>query len=84
MTDQPSRRPGIDTRWFLQRHDAHPKLIRLVVEERAPRRWGCTIAVTSRPNAREMLPILRQALEERMQRADATQGRTFDPVEADG
>ena len=74
----------MQTRWRLQRHPAHPKLIRLLVQEIGPMDRGCSVAVTCRRGALEMLPVLRDALEERIRRADAPQGRTFDPVDADG
>lgn len=73
----------MQTRWYLQRHDIHPKLVRLVVEEvcaAAPR--GCTISVTCRRHARDMLPILREALHQRILRADAPAGARYDPVDA--
>lgn len=73
----------MQTRWFLRRHDIHPKLVRLVVEEAVddnPR--GCTISVSCRRHAKEMLPVLPQALHERILRAEAPLGARYDPVDA--
>lgn len=72
----------MQTRWRLVRHPAHPKLIWLIVEELAAERRGCTIAVTSRRHARDMLPVLREALHERIVRAEAPLGARYDPVDA--
>ena len=71
----------MDSRWYLQRHPAHPKLIRLVVEELGPEKRGCLMPVTCRPEARRMLPILRNALVSRVREADR-EPMTYDPVEA--
>lgn len=72
----------MQTRWYLQRHDVHPKLVRLIVEEVCPTvPRGCTIAVTCRRHARDMLPILREALLQRILRADAPAGARYDPVD---
>jgi hypothetical protein len=78
------------SRWYLTRLDYEPGLpIALVVEELAPTRRGLMSVIQSRRHGREILPLLRCKLEERIAEGEnlrnmgAPAPRAFDPVEDD-
>jgi hypothetical protein len=71
------------TRWRLKRFGERTHAILLVVEELGVEPRGVATLVTSRADARQRLPQLRQALADRIARLER-QDQTFDPVETDG